>query len=170
MTLNSDEISQTSWYVVHTKPRQEERALRHLQNQHYHCFLPLTKAEKIRPSGLVVVDEPMFTRYLFIRLNEHTQDWSPIRSTQGVLSLVRFGMYPAKVPPDLINFLQQAPAAEVRKLFEPGDRIQVKNGAFTGLEGVFKGKSGEARAYILIEMLGKTHKLDLSLAELQLVV
>ena len=33
------------WYVVHTKPRQEQRALVNLMQQGYECYLPLVETD-----------------------------------------------------------------------------------------------------------------------------
>lgn len=75
-----------SWYLVHTKIRQEAVALANLQRQGFECFLPLIWVEKLRRGNLQVVQEPLFPRYLFIRLGmgAESQSWAPIRSTLGV--------------------------------------------------------------------------------------
>lgn len=57
------------WYVIHTKPRQEKRALLNLEQQGYECYLPMITVEKLRKGVLSVVEEPLFARYLFIRLD-----------------------------------------------------------------------------------------------------
>ena len=69
------------WYLIHTKIRQERVALENLERQGFECFLPLIRVEKLRRSALVVVEEPLFPRYLFIRLASGTDapSWSPIR-------------------------------------------------------------------------------------------
>ena len=36
------------WYLIHTKPRQELRALENLERQGYECYLPLLPTEKIQ--------------------------------------------------------------------------------------------------------------------------
>lgn len=58
------------WYLVHTKPKQEKYALENLQRQGYECYLPLLLSERIRQGILMVTDEPLFPRYLFIRLGQ----------------------------------------------------------------------------------------------------
>ena len=86
------------WYLVQTKPRQEQCALDNLQRQGYECYLPTLRAEKIRQGAVAVVAEPLFPRYLFIRLSQENSapSWAPIRSTKGVTRLVSFGVEPAK--------------------------------------------------------------------------
>ena len=97
------------WFVVHTKPRQEQRALENLQRQGFAAWLPMLSVEKFRRGRLEKVIEPMFSRYLFIQLDKVTSNWSPIRSTMGVSKLVTFGNLPAAVPPEIVDALRNAP-------------------------------------------------------------
>ena len=150
-----------AWYVVHTKPRQEPRALENLQNQGYECFLPLMQVEKVRNQRIQVLSEPMFSRYLFIRLDDTTQNWSPIRSTLGVSKLVSFGHQPAKVPFEFIQFLKEAPAKTLARIFSPGDAIKIVSGPLRGLEGVYQAHDGQSRAFVLVDLLGKPQRLQM---------
>ena len=80
------------WHLICTKPRQEELALSNLKNQNYESYLPLITKEKILQGKKILTKEPMFPRYLFVRLRkDRLQDLSPIRSTRGVSNLVTFG-------------------------------------------------------------------------------
>jgi transcriptional antiterminator RfaH len=157
------------WYVVHTKPRQEARALENLQRQGFECFLPTLPVQRQHRSGVRVAHEPMFARYLFIRLSSTDQNWAPIRSTLGVSTLVRFGLHPAKVPEGLIEFLRVAPQADVARLYAAGDEVHIRGGALQGLSALYQGHDGEARAFVLIDLLGKPHTLSVALNELRRV-
>ena len=103
-----------AWHLVHTKPRQEQVALVNLQRQGYECYLPQLRVEKRSRSKVQAVTEPLFPRYLFIRLDSSDQgkSWAPVRSTLGVARLVRFGDRPAVVQDDLVALLRQREAAE----------------------------------------------------------
>ena len=116
------------WYLVHTKPRQEKCALENLQRQGFQCYLPTLLSEKLRQGVLTVVDEPLFPRYLFIRLGQgdSAPSWAPIRSTKGVSRLVSFGVEPAKVADSLVEALraqEESVQAEPERLFKPGDHV-----------------------------------------------
>lgn len=155
------------WYLVHTKPRQELLALDNLVRQNYECYLPTLPVEKIRQNSTVLVEEPLFPRYLFIRLglDFKSQSWAPIRSTTGVSRLVRFGMEPAKVDDDLIGVLRDQESsfkAQPKKLFAPGDKVMVTQGPFAGIEGVFQMANGEQRVMVLIELMSKPVTLPLA--------
>ena len=158
-----------AWYVVHTKPRQEARALENLQNQGFECFLPMIQVQKLRSQRVVVLNEPMFSRYLFIRLDDAHQNWSPIRSTLGVSKLVSFGHAPAKVPLALIEALRESPQEILERMFAPGDTVQVASGPLQGLEGSYLGHDGERRAFVLIELLGQPQRLRMELDTLRVL-
>src|SRR5665811_335551 len=121
------------WYVIHTKPRQEQRALFNLAQQGYNCYLPLLATEKLRLGALTLVHEPLFARYLFVRIDasQSGQSWGPIRSTLGVSRLVSFGTEPARVGADLIETLRghtERQYQQPERLFNQGDRVQIKDG------------------------------------------
>ena len=94
---------QRCWYLLCTKRRQEKLAQENLRRQGYETYLPLMRERRRRKGKIFNVIEPMFSSYLFIRLNKSTDNWSPIRSTLGVSQIVRFGACPAFVSDDLIT-------------------------------------------------------------------
>lgn len=158
------------WYVIHTKPRQEQRALENLQRQQFEAWLPMMTLEKIRRGKLSQVTEPMFSRYLFIRLDTTQTNWSPIRSTLGVSKLVAFGNVPAAVPDELIHMLQATPPALTQRLMNPGDEVQLVDGPLRGLRGIYQQHDGEARAMVLIELLSQPQTIHVELQALRPVM
>ena len=169
MSSEKPETTHQAWYVVHTKPRQEARALENLQNQGFNCFLPTMQVQKLRNQKVQTITEPMFSRYLFIQLDDQTQNWGPIRSTLGVSKLVSFGPQPAKVPSEFIGFLKEAPPETLERMFMSGDNVQVAIGPLRGLEGQYLAHDGETRAFVLIDLLGRPQKLCMAIETLQIV-
>jgi len=162
------------WYLVHTKPRQEKCALLNLEQQGYQCYLPIRPSEKFRQNSLTVTNEPLFPRYLFIRLGlgEYSKSWAPIRSTRGVSRLVTFGIAPAKVEERLINFLKAQESTgqpQRRRRFEHGEVVRLSGWAFGGIEGIYQMADGEHRSMILIELLSRLVSVRVTTASLQKV-
>ena len=155
------------WYAIHSKPRQEERALENLQRQGFEAWLPLLTVEKVLRSKLVQVVEPMFSRYLFIRLDTEQTNWSPIRSTLGVSKLVSFGNRPAVVADELIEALRQMPEQAPQRLIQPGQQVKIVSGPLRGLEGIYQQADGELRAMVLIELLNKQHRIVTDMQDLR---
>ena len=160
------------WYLIHTKPRQEKSALQNLTQQGYACYLPILPTEKLRQGNLTVADEPLFPRYLFIQLGmgDSARSWSPIRSTRGVSRLVSFGNEPAKVDDRLIDLLksqEEAVQGQPQRLFTPGERVRLTDGAFAGIEGIYQMADGESRVMVLIELLSKPVQLRIAPSSLR---
>jgi transcriptional antiterminator RfaH len=145
------------WYLIYTKPHQEKVALNNLTRQNYHCYLPLINKEKILRGKKILTNEPMFPRYLFVRLShEGQQNWSPIRSSIGVSHLVNFGGLAAKLDDETMNNLQQKiDKAMLVKVFSVGDKVEILKGPFKGMEAIFNSYKGEERAMLFLNFMAK---------------
>jgi transcriptional antiterminator RfaH len=161
-----------NWYLIFCKPRQERRAQENLDRQGYTTYLPRILNRRRRGVRWVQVIEPMFPRYLFIRLDELVDDWAPIRSTFGVTCMVRFGYQVPVVPATIVAGIEAreteegyhvAPGLDFRK----GERVRVLHGPMAGLEGIFAARSARERVLILLDMLGQSVgvQIDLDLIE-----
>ncbi len=164
----------TAWFLVRSKPRQEAVALTHLARQGYESYLPLFASEKLVRRKPTVVQEPMFARYLFVRLDTsgQGQSWSPIRSTVGVSELVCFGSRPARVDAALIATLREremAQQADPNTLFTAGDSVRITEGAFAGLEAIYQMNDAEGRAMVLLDLLSKPVAMTIDAASLRKV-
>jgi len=146
-----------NWYLIKTKPRQEKKAKQNLENQGYVVFCPITKIN----NKLVI----LFPSYLFVQLNEKTQIFSPIHSTQGVSYFVKFGLNFAKVPASVIKFIRANQHITTKKLinlnkFKPGDKVQISDGAFKNYMAIFKSYKSDERIILLMNLLGNEQSLS----------
>jgi transcriptional antiterminator RfaH len=159
------------WYVVYCKPREEARAWENLHRQGFTCYLPTLRVEKRRHGRPVRAEEPLFPRYLFIQLDEVEQNWAPIRSTRGVLGLVRFHDDPLPVPEEVVERIQAQLTVEqslVRGL-APGDRVCMTEGPFARLEAIFLARDGADRAVLLMEILQCEQTLNVPITSVRKV-
>ncbi len=163
----------SNWCLIHTKIRQERVALENLERQGFACFLPLIRVEKLRRGTLQVVQEPLFPRYLFIRLGTglESQSWAPIGSTVGVSRLVTFGQTPAKIEDELIAQLQvKTDSTEVElRHFELGEQVVVTDGPFVGVEAIYQMADAEGRVMVLLNILSKQVKMSVPPASIRKV-
>ncbi len=160
------------WYLVYCKPRQEATAVSNLERQGYEVYLPRARELRRRAGQRVSVVAPMFPRYLFIHLDQEFDNWGPIRSTLGVVSIVRFGQVPACVPDALIAMLRAREDPEgvqtiERELFRPGIRVRVMAGSLAGYEGIFLAKSARDRVVVLLDILGKATRTQMDGADIE---
>lgn len=157
------------WLVVRTKSRQETLALENLERQAFECYLPRLQLRKRRRNKWVDVVEPLFPGYIFVHVDPDQTSITPIRSTLGVNGIVRFGNALVPIPDDVIQYLKlnEQPDTGLHRsdkpLFEKGDGVQIVDGPFTGLQGVYQMDKGEDRVMILIEILGRQSSVALKL-------
>ncbi len=155
-----------AWYLVFSKPQRERLALENLQRQNYRAYLPLVRNRKRVAGRYRSLIEPMFPRYLFIQLDDETDDWGPIRSTIGVAKLVRFGLKPAQLPDALVQLIQDReddqgvqnlPAQEFKK----GDPVCIVEGVMAGYRAIYQSSSGNERVILLLEIAEKSARISL---------
>ncbi|MBF0132334.1 MAG: transcription/translation regulatory transformer protein RfaH [Magnetococcales bacterium] len=159
------------WYVVHTKPNQEQVARNNLINQGYTCFFPKVRVMRLRRNKRAPVAVPFFYSYLFINLDIENTNIGPIRSTFGVRGLVRFGGYYPVISDDFINQLYaMADAGDILSLpakeFEPNQVVQIKGGPLCGYEAIFLAKNNKERALILIDIIGTKREISMPMSDL----
>ena len=159
------------WYLVHSKPRAEAVALKNLLAQGYEAWFPLLKTLPARPSkahpdGFAFA--PLFPRYVFFRPAHAGQSIAPARYTTGVARLVAFGQAPALMAHAELSGLAQwvrnqhrQSAAQVLNL-QPGTPVRIAQGPLAGLDALV-GMAEHDRVVVLLELLGKQHRVELPL-------
>jgi transcriptional antiterminator RfaH len=145
------------WYLVKTKPRQEKIAISNLENQNYHVYCPWAKI-----NNKIVV---LFPGYIFIQLDDSSENWSPIRSTKGVLNFVRFGLSYAKISNKIIAFIKENEcntSIKIKKLkeFKKGDSVQITEGVFKNCIAIFESFKSEERVILLMNLMGQQQKIS----------
>lgn len=144
------------WFCVHAKARSERIAELHLTRQGIETYCPLAFSDRRQAKKREI--EPLFPGYLFVRLDTEHGDWHQIRKTHGVIDLIRFGDYPAKVPDRLIDALFERETAEgvhdIHPDYLPGDKVRLTQGPFALYTAVVQAKTSRDRITVLIEALG----------------
>ena len=162
------------WFAVYTKPRQEHTALLNLEGQSFECYLPMTNESGQRRVGYHKTrDTPLFPRYLFLNAIPEVQSLATVRSTRGVVGIVRAGLELISIPSAVIAGLKSRmhPATGLIALdgvtLANGDKVRVGDGPFAALEGVFKEHRGRNRSLMLLDILGRKIAVDINTRLLQ---
>jgi transcriptional antiterminator RfaH len=157
----STDSEESRWYLIHCKPREDERALENLERQGFECYRPARLVERHRNGRKCIVQEPLFPNYLFIRLDCVNDDWHPIRSTRGVIHIVQFNEFPLPVADEIIEGIRSRLAAvSVEPYLKPGDRVRIAAGPFSQLEAVFVAYDGQNRVVLLLNILRRNQELS----------
>ena len=134
------------WYALYAKSRHEKFIDRELNNRHIECFLPLRRLKHRWSDRTVVVEEPLFTGYIFVRVDPFRR--REILTVKGALRFVSAGSRPIvigeKKISDLRTLIEHAAELEPYPYLQEGDRVVVKSGPFKGVEGLIVRKNNKS--------------------------
>ena len=147
------------WYLIKTKPRQEKIATYNLQNQNYHVYCPWAKI-----NNKIVI---LFPGYLFINLDENSDNWSPIKSTKGVVNFVKFGLSYAKISNKIINLIKENEFNTTDRIknlnnFCKGDKVEITEGVFKNYNAIFKSFKPNERVILLLNLMGQQQEINIT--------
>jgi transcription elongation factor/antiterminator RfaH len=155
------------WYCIYTKPKQEDAVSRKLsQLLELEVLNPKFKRKKYVRQRLTEVEEELFPSYIFSRLDPY-QHTHLIKYTRGVRRFVGDSSgCPYIVDESIIEFLQskmnEGYFSLERHNFTKGERIEIKDGPFIGLEGFFVEElKANERVLILINTLQHGARVEL---------
>lgn len=147
---------QLCWYVVHTHPKQEERAEKNLQAWQVETLSPKIKERRLSrfSDDPIYTVRPLFPRYIFARFSI-SDLYHKIRFTRGVRALVSFNEYPSPVDDCVIEAIRSRIAKDglvtVGEQFKRGDEVVITKGPLKNLIGVFEREmTGANRVELLL--------------------
>ena len=146
------------WYLIATKPRQEKIAIVNLENQNYHVYCPKTTLDQKNVF--------LFPGYLFIQLDEKIQNWSPVKSTKGVVNFVRFGLYYANISDKIIDIIRANEMETAKKIitlndFKIGESVLITEGVFKNFIAIFKSYKSDERVLLLLSLMGQQQTINI---------
>lgn len=148
------------WYLMYCKRTEQARAKLNLQRQGVECYYPQIVVDKIRRGQRIKVLEPLFPNYVFAHFDPENIAFTTVRSTRGVMDFVRQGPRPVVVGAKVIGNLQaheesREQQGAVSQAYQPGDKVEISQGPFAGVEAIYHEPDGDKRAVLLIEILNQ---------------
>ena len=138
-----DSANNLSWFLIHTKPKQEERTISNLQAWNVETLSPRVRDWRYNQftGERSPVIKPLFARYVFARFDLERL-FHKVRYTRGVQELVSFGNGPLEVDESIIDLVR----SRIRKDglvvigddLKPGDEVVIKDGTLKDFTGIFE--------------------------------
>ena len=147
------------WYVVQTRPRQEQRAQVNLTRQGYRAWLPVMERSRRLAKRIETGHAPLFPQYLFVELDIGCEPWRAINGTFGVKRLLADGPHPQALPEEFVDALRKATGADGVSTpsppdLQPGDAVTITTGPFVECAGVVLRLAPRERVEVLLDVLG----------------
>lgn len=131
------------WYVVHTNPKQEDRADSNLRVWGVETLHPKLKTRRINEftGAPTYITKPLFPRYIFAKFDARKQ-LAKISFTRGVHHVVSFGAQPTPVEEEIIQLISaridENGFVKIGDDLKQGDKVVIKAGPLRDFEGVFE--------------------------------
>jgi len=168
---NSQTDSQ--WFAVWTRSRQEKSSAAILEAIGIPHYLPLKSEVRQWSDRRQTVTVPLFTGYLFVRMNSARDRRLEVLKTPGIAGFVGNQTGPLPVPDqqieDIRTVLETRVECNVFPLLNEGDCVRVVRGPLAGVEGKLVRTNSSIRLSISIEMIHKSLLVSVSRNDVELL-
>ena len=149
------------WYVIYTHPQQERKIYANLLHQNLTAYLPMQIVVRRWSDRMKQLTTPLFPNYLFVRITDRER--ASVLKLAGVARFISFEGRAALIADEEIEIIRRMEGANAEP--EPGlitgDRVQIMQGPFAGLEGVLFKKQGKERFGLRLDGLRQVLSLDI---------
>lgn len=152
------------WVCYFTQPHREKLALASLRESGLEAYLPLYRKSVLRRGKPAQARVPLFPRYIFAASPQDATLFAASR-LKGVTSFAARTLEQSLVCDSIISTLRGAHDEEGLVCFDSGrarsgQAVKVLSGPFAGFEGLFVEPDDKKRSFILLNLLGKTHRIS----------
>ena len=163
-TQETQPTGSTPWVCLMTQPLREKLARASLQELGFTVYLPVCRKLVFRREKRVPMLAPLFSRYLFVAAGAQERGLYDARRANGVSAFAGRTLDQSLVPSVIIEAIRSREDGEGivgldRMSLVPGQKVKILEGPFAGLEAAFSEPDSQKRSYILLDLLGKTHRI-----------
>ncbi|KXX72533.1 UpxY family transcription antiterminator [Flammeovirga sp. SJP92] len=144
------------WLVIYTKPRSEKKVAERLNKKGFFTYCPTFTSIRQWSDRKKKIIIPVIPSYVFVKLNE-LERWEVLKDP-GVLNFIFWQGKPAVIKDDQLNlfknFINNTPEHSDIKVedLSKGDRVLIKNSAFTDQSGIIESIHKNKLELILLEL------------------
>ena len=178
-----DDRSRGHWFVVNTLSGHENKVKENIEKQLllvdndypiYEVLIPMEKISEVRQGKKITSTRKFFPGYVLLRMDLYKKDniinesvWYFVRETQGVINFVGGGERPIPLTDkEVENLMYQVREREEnvvpKLLFENGDTVRIKDGAFENFEGTIDEIDPErGKLKIMVSIFGRSTPVEM---------
>lgn len=143
------------WYAAYTYPRHERSVAKNLAVLGVEVFCPTFSVESPWKDRRVTIQYPLFPGYVFTRIC--LKERIKIVSNPSVLRLLSFNGTPVPIPDSEIDAIRLCVTngckLESHPFLESGTRVRVREGLFSGVEGIVIRKNNKLGLVVSISAI-----------------
>lgn len=159
------------WTPVRTKARQEKKLVRYCAANHIPYYLPLIRKNHIYGKKKAEFSSPMFSGYVFCRINEDL--FSKLQLSNTIVYKIPVDRHAEQV---LIKELKairvfermsNSCSIEICPELMAGTPVEIKKGSFRGIKGIVQARKNKLMLIVSVELLGQTAAVEISAEDLE---
>ncbi len=153
------------WFAISTRYKCEKYVQKLLQDKGIHAFLPLQKQFRIWGGRRRVVELPLISCYVFVKIKQ--AEYVPVLETDHVLRFIKIANDLISIPEMEIEILKRVVGdieleVTVEPLkFEVGDEVEIIYGSLAGVKG--KLVVAKKNKFVVIELQSIGYSLRISI-------
>ena len=149
-----------NWYAVQTYARHEKVVAQRLGECGVTTFLPLVNEIHRWSDRKKIVQLPLFSCYVFAKTSPTNVGRLRVLRAEGVLSIVGTHGQGTPIPEHEIEsvriLVQQHLPWESHPFLKIGQRVRVRSGALSGMEGVLVSRAGDRSLVISVDAIQRS--------------
>lgn len=146
-------VENRTWWVAHTKPRQEKKLAQDLEKKHTAFYLPLVPKTTMIRGRKYIAETPVFSSYLFLFGDDMERHASMTTNRIVHLMPVADSRQLTRELLDLSRLVAARAPLTVESRLKAGDRVRVKSGALAGVEGTVVARRRRCRLIVAVSLI-----------------
>ena len=161
----------TQWFAVYTAHRHEKRVSELLLDREIETVLPLYKVcRQWKKRAPVVLQLPLFPCYLFVHISRDAR--GSVLGVPGVLSIVGSPSEPWPLRTSDVEALRlgiKMSAVEPHPYLKVGERVRIKSGPMSGIEGILTRKKNALRFVLTLDVIMRSVVVEVDANDIEVL-
>ena len=151
---------QPAWFALQTRPRHEKRVSTELLEKGVSAFLPVVPTIRQWSDRRRVVEVPLFSQYVFVRIAQSLTTRVSVLQTNGVTGFVGPRGIGNPIPDEEIERVRRVIAQGVsvspHAFLNVGSRVRIRGGALDGLQGILTSVNGDRTLVLSVNLIQRS--------------
>ena len=149
-----------SWYAVQTRARHERVVLQRFREKGLTTFLPVFTEIRRWSDRQKVLELPLFSCYVFVKIMNTNEDRQRVLFTESVFDFVGLPRRGTPIPDEQIEAVRTIVEERVSWHSHPflkiGQRVRIRSGALDGVEGILIDRNGRDTLVISVDLIQRS--------------
>ncbi len=158
--IGADDAGTEQWFALHTRAKHEKVVAQEVRDRGVTTFLPLIRGVHRWSDRRKIIESPLFSCYVFVKLVPGNDERLRVLRVNGVLRFVGVQGRGIPIPDEQIQAVRTLVEEQLPVCSHPflkiGQRVRIRSGALSGIEGILTSRSGEHTLIISLDAIQRS--------------